>query len=673
MLNKTARDVKWKQDLASLTVELELKRTTLKKISLVVGRRFVRVTCPEKSFAKVIDLHAPVLFQTGTYKADYNGEVFLVELKKQDRGLWDSLWAESLTREEISARREEDVKELEDLEKKWHEEKQSAKVEQASLTTKEKMKIEDERRSKIEKIKEDEKQRAIQEVFSDEGARPRTSLTSKASKKENVIWDEEPEDASTTLQEPGQQPADLQDAPAIRKPAVERVIPAVRSVAQPEPIKLEFTERIFPTLAMRESQIKEAPAPKLRKLAQKLDKNPENTIKSPIWLKDKGDEFLQAGDYISAIDAYDSAVRLDPTYWAAYSNRSICHLKLHNLSECAADCNFLLSKLVEIDKNEKMTGHLMVVREKVYLRVLACDALRGEFQRFNELAELLLRENFLREAAKASLAVDVQTVKRRADVIRLKAEVDEQLRLQSYREAVEGYQQLLRDAPEEQNNERILSNLSLCWFKLGQHLDAIDACRKAIDHIESQLNKNLAQPDRSRQNAHFKSLLIKLHYRKAQCQLELGLESDSESSLRSVLLLDERNEEARSLKKRIEEKRDFEAALQAKAAGDSALKETHHKEALDHYRQAIAKLDPSSKPLEYLAVLLNMTVCHGALDQTDEIVSDCIKGLRVIDKFNKAVIKFEKSKLSKEDLEKLAQLELRFYMRKGNALLKKGQ
>ena len=663
MLNKTARDVKWKQDLASLTIEFELKRTALKKISLAVGKRFVRVTCPEKSFAKVIDLHAPVLFQTGAFKADYNGEVFVVELKKQERGLWDSLWVDGLTREEIGRRREEDVRELEELEKRWHEEKQTAKVEQASLATKEKMKIEDERRTRIDRIKEDEKQRAIQEVFSEEFAGPRPELASKASRRENVIWEEEPE----APRSPGL------EEPAARKPAVVRVVPAVRTPAQQEPIKLEFTERIFPTLALRESQLKEAPAPKLRKLAQKLDKNPENTIKSPIWLKDKGDEFLQAGDFSSAIDAYDSAIRLDPTYWAAYSNRSICHLKLHNLHECVADCNFLLSKLMEIEKNEKMTGHLMAVREKVYLRVLACDALRGEFQRFNELADLLLRENFLREAAKASLAEDVQTVKSRGEVLRLKVEVDEQLKLQNYQEAAAGYERLVQECSGEESNERILSNLSLCWFKLGKHSQAIEACNQAISHTESNVSKNLSQADRSKHNAHYKSLLIKLYYRKAQCQLELGLETESEQSLRSVLLLDERNEEARTLKKRIEERRDFEAALKDKAAGDSALKESHHKAALDHYKQANSRLDPGSKPLEYLAVLLNMTVCHVALDQTDEIISDCIKGLRVIAKFNKAVIKFEKNKFSKEEQDRLSQLELRFYMRKGNALLKKGQ
>lgn len=75
MLNKTGRDLKWKQDLHSLTVEVELKRTALKKITVRVGRRFLRVTCPEKSFAKVIDLCDEVKFDVGCYKVDYDSDV----------------------------------------------------------------------------------------------------------------------------------------------------------------------------------------------------------------------------------------------------------------------------------------------------------------------------------------------------------------------------------------------------------------------------------------------------------------------------------------------------------------------------------------------------------------------------------------------------------------------
>jgi hypothetical protein len=80
MLNKTGRELKWKQDINSLTVELELKRTSLKKISVTVGRRFLRVTCPEKSFARVIDLHDAVMTDLAASKMDYDNDVALSKL-----------------------------------------------------------------------------------------------------------------------------------------------------------------------------------------------------------------------------------------------------------------------------------------------------------------------------------------------------------------------------------------------------------------------------------------------------------------------------------------------------------------------------------------------------------------------------------------------------------------
>jgi hypothetical protein len=76
MLNKTARDIRWRQDLNTLDVDLEIKRTTIKKITVTVGKRFLRVTCPEKSYAKIIDLFGTVIVDPSVpVSTDYNGEV----------------------------------------------------------------------------------------------------------------------------------------------------------------------------------------------------------------------------------------------------------------------------------------------------------------------------------------------------------------------------------------------------------------------------------------------------------------------------------------------------------------------------------------------------------------------------------------------------------------------
>jgi tetratricopeptide (TPR) repeat protein len=404
-----------------------------------------------------------------------------------------------------------------------------------------------------------------------------------------------------------------------------------------------------------------------------LTQNPENTIKSPIWLKDKGDEFLQNGDYTSAIDAYNSALRLDQTYWPALANRSLCHLQLFNIDDCMADCNTLLAKSMELEKNEQMTPMVRIIREKIYLRTLTCYAVKGEFHHFEELADLLLSQPFLREPAKELVKRDLQTILARKSMLEKKEKVDEQLKASRYSDALKGYQALMDENQERSANERILSNISLCELKMDNFTECINYSTEVITLILKYLNKNLSQPDRSKQNEYYKNILIKSYYRRAQSYFKQEQVKECEADLREILLIDERNDEARAMKKTIEQGRSLQEALQAKTLGDSSLKEGSHAVALEHYSTALSKFDPAEKPIEYISVLLNMTVCHTALEQIDEVISDCIKGLRVISKHSKAVIKLEKTRLTKEELEKMKQIELRFYMRKGNAFLKKGQ
>jgi hypothetical protein len=174
------------------------------------------------------------------------------------------------------------------------------------------MKLDEQKRELIEKKKENERLEAIKTIFSEEqskSSRPKpedsdlvdnaaastetfekpeatvstsakSSTNQKASKKTNEIWDEstfsnEPVRQTTQQIVPVTSKADkpaMIDGDANEEPPKPKVLPAVRNSAKQENIKLEFTEKIFPTLALRESQFKEAPAPKLRKLAQKMDK-----------------------------------------------------------------------------------------------------------------------------------------------------------------------------------------------------------------------------------------------------------------------------------------------------------------------------------------------------------------------------------------------------------------
>lgn len=173
------------------------------------------------------------------------------------------------------------------------------------------MKIDEGRRELLEKKKETERQDAIKKLFSeeattsnedetnditqplsdhnpkavdisgqtDETSQKQTINNQKPTKKVNEIWDEtsilSPNSQTETMENPNSfirksipQLVEGESQDIVRKP---KVIPGVRNGLNQESIKLDFTEKIFPTLALRESQFKEAPAPKLRKLAKKMD------------------------------------------------------------------------------------------------------------------------------------------------------------------------------------------------------------------------------------------------------------------------------------------------------------------------------------------------------------------------------------------------------------------
>ena len=59
------------------------------------------------------------------------------------------------------------------------------------------------------------------------------------------------------------------------------------------------------------------------------------------------------------------------------------------------------------------------------------------------------------------------------------------------------------------------------------------------------------------------------------------------------------------------------------------------------------------------------------LEELDDIISTCLRGIKIIKSFRNRVLSFEKT--TKDAKEKLTNFELRFLTRRGNAYLKQGQ
>jgi hypothetical protein len=77
MINKHSRSrgVKWQQDLSSVTIDFELKQTSIEKIGVTIGTVFARVVCTEKSYVKVVDLFDAVVCDSSLNKVEYSNDV----------------------------------------------------------------------------------------------------------------------------------------------------------------------------------------------------------------------------------------------------------------------------------------------------------------------------------------------------------------------------------------------------------------------------------------------------------------------------------------------------------------------------------------------------------------------------------------------------------------------
>jgi len=160
---------------------------------------------------------------------------------------------------------------------------------------------------------------------------------------------------------------------------VERTLPPPRALNQK--INITFTPRDRPTAA-RESEDEKYRNHMKRQRAIKasLDKLHDSKgveEESAIFLKEKGNIFFKHEDYEGAINAYTSALELEPENIGCLSNRSICYLKLKKYEECLKDCDKGISTLRTI-KDEFEHG--------------ACNAepIRVPFTRAHELAMMKL-------------------------------------------------------------------------------------------------------------------------------------------------------------------------------------------------------------------------------------------------------------------------------------------
>lgn len=125
--------------------------------------------------------------------------------------------------------------------------------------------------------------------------------------------------------------------------------PEAPSIRKSATIEIQFSKRNFVT-PKRESQdpaeqewlLKQAEARKTLGFVAE-DLRPEE--RDPMYLKDKGDEFFRQQNYLAAISAYTTGIKLASKCYELYLNRSAAHLAQENYQRCAEDCTKALELL----------------------------------------------------------------------------------------------------------------------------------------------------------------------------------------------------------------------------------------------------------------------------------------------------------------------------------------
>ncbi|XP_039665675.1 dynein assembly factor 4, axonemal isoform X1 [Perca fluviatilis] len=363
-------DYSWTQTDSTVFISVPLKGRKVEKVDIISTEEYLKVHYPPYLFEAF--LFEPVDDDRSTAKVG-NG-VAVISLSKRTNKVWEHLMiTTSLNIIIIMLRPDFASTELIHL---YDKEKKKEIRERALLTYQEKlssesrskvekqhaekkyaleimMKLEKEERDSIQKMKDNEREKTTAELAAWQ-LRQKQKAEEEAQLKLQSQRDNQNKRAMTEKKwtegsvggtvEPDQR--GNSEGKSKRKQAN---LPAPRLTGN---IQVTFTPRVFPT-ALRESRVpeeedwlkKQAEARHAVNADDKELKDLKEEERNPDWLKDKGDKYFATGDYLSAVNAYSLAIRLNRKIPALYSNRAACHLKLKNLHKAIEDSSQALDLL----------------------------------------------------------------------------------------------------------------------------------------------------------------------------------------------------------------------------------------------------------------------------------------------------------------------------------------
>ncbi|EAR87721.1 tetratricopeptide repeat protein (macronuclear) [Tetrahymena thermophila SB210] len=658
---KPKHGYEWYQDNKIVKIRIPIKGITMKKIDIFISDLVLKINITEKKWVRVLDLKHEIDFQGQENNVVYANEVLeIILVKKEEKKHWEDLIEDGLDKEQIKKRRQESFQRRETAYQEHLKQRNDLKIKFDTHATKEQMRLEDENRKVLEVKKTEEKNQAIDKIYDDvdekgnitQNQEQKTKV--KEEIKPQIIWTHKYDDTI------------FNDEDIFRNEELAVEYDDKPKVREQKKLDLAFTQRMYPGVAAREQHFKEPPLPKVKQQQEKSGDDLEN--KNPLWLKDRGDEFYKNQDFYSAIMAYNQAYKLDQSMINCIANRCACNIHLYNYEEALMDADMVLSYCNSLKEEEKELAKNQSLRLKTILRKAIATSWKGDVDRSLEILDKSLSEDifYLKDNQLIQQFEGVQqTIQKRKESILIKKQGDTLFKSAQYEKALEKYFKCL----EIDNNETAMGNISLTYLKMGKNQECVEFCNKSIEKVQKFTRFASFNPINKQSVQDSNNFLIKLYIRKAKAQQQLKLLKESFDTIKQAIQINDKNSEAKEIYKEIEKSFAIEEVNHLKAQAAAFMKENKVSEALEIYNECLKKID-STETIEYLAILLNRCACFLKLEKYEDIITNCLRGLKIIRSYKNRVISWTNQKLTKEEKDKLISFESRFLVRRANAYLK---
>ena len=257
------------------------------------------------------------------------------------------------------------------------------------------------------------------------------------------------------------------------------------SVRAPTIVKFKHTPRAFKTPIRESTQLQEKAFLAKNRPYLKANHyfNSESSVlaeSDPTWLQHKGDEFLKAGDHLSAINVYSTIIDKDPTFLRAYTSRSACYLLIEEPSLCIHDCSHAL-KMMNFRKDPDIDSDMKSLRVEILIRVASAHCQFDTLHHY-QLALGYLKDAVMIDESNKSLAIDIQQLEGVIGAHEHKRDGDIAFGRNELEAAIDFYSKAIL---MEKSLLKAYSNRSAVYLLIGKYESCINDCSLVLDILKT--------------------------------------------------------------------------------------------------------------------------------------------------------------------------------------------